>query len=72
MRKDILKRRHERMLAKRTALVASAQNSNDANELRAINAQIEDLNADIKDIAEIFKYKDQHYDMNLSRDSLPA
>lgn len=52
MRKDILKRRHERMLAKRTALVASAQNSNDANELRAINAQIEDLNADIKDIAD--------------------
>lgn len=52
MRKDILKRRHERMLAKRTALVASAQNSNDANELRAINAQIEELNADIKDIAD--------------------
>lgn len=51
-RKDVLKKRHERMLAKRDALKNRALSSSDANEVRAINEQIDELNADISDVAE--------------------
>ena len=51
-RKDVLKKRHERMLAKRDTLKNKALASSDANEVRAINEQIEELNADIADVAE--------------------
>lgn len=50
-RKDVLKKRHERMLAKRDALKNKALASSDASEVRAINEQIDELNADISDIA---------------------
>lgn len=50
MRKDVLKKRHERMLAKREALKAKALASSDVNEVRSITEQIDDLNADIKDV----------------------
>lgn len=49
-RKDILKKRHERMLAKRDALKNKALASSDVNEVRSINEQIEELNADIADV----------------------
>lgn len=52
MRKDVLKKRHERMLAKREALKAKALASSDVNEVRSINEQIEELNVDIDDVAE--------------------
>ena len=49
-RKDVLKKRHERMLAKRDALKNKALASTDANEVRSINEQIEEMNADIADV----------------------
>lgn len=52
MRIDTLKKRHAKMLKKREALKAQALASNDVNEVRSINAQIEDLNDDINDVAE--------------------
>ena len=51
-RKDVLKKRHERLLAKRDALKNKALASADANEVRSINEQIDELNADIADVAE--------------------
>lgn len=50
MRKDILAKRHKRMLDKREALKAKALASEDVNEVRSINAQIEELNEDIADV----------------------
>ena len=52
MRKDVLKRRHERLLEKREALKAKALASTDVNEVRSINDQLEDLNAEITDTAD--------------------
>lgn len=52
MRKDVLKKRHERMLAKRDALKAKALASEDVNEVRSINEQIEELNEEITDVAD--------------------
>lgn len=49
-RKEILKRRITRLTAKRDALKARALASTDVNEVRAINEQIEDINADIVDV----------------------
>lgn len=49
-RKDVLKKRHERMLAKRDALKNKALASADAAEVRSINEQIEELNADLADV----------------------
>ena len=51
-RKEVLKKRHKRLLDKRDALKAQALASTDVNEVRSINAQIEDLNEDIEDIAD--------------------
>lgn len=50
MRKDVLAKRHKRLLEKRDALKNKALASTDVNEVRAIQAQIEDLNADIEDV----------------------
>lgn len=50
MRKDVLAKRHKRMLDKREALKAKALASEDVNEVRSINAQIEELNEDIADV----------------------
>lgn len=55
MRKDILKKRHERMLAKRDTLKNKALASSDVNEVRSINEQIEELNADIADVQDEIK-----------------
>ena len=52
MRIEILKKRHKRMLEKRDALKAQALASNDVNEVRSINAQIEEMNDEIADVAE--------------------
>lgn len=52
MRKDVLAKRHKRLLEKRDALKAKALASADVNEVRSINEQIEDLNDEITDTAE--------------------
>lgn len=52
MRKDVLKKRHERMLAKRESLKAKALASSDVNEVRSINEMIEDLNSEITETAD--------------------
>ena len=52
MRKDVLKKRHQRLLEKRENLKKKALASEDVSEVRSINEQIEDLNADIDDVAD--------------------
>lgn len=48
-RSEILKRRLTRLIAKRDKLSARALASTDVNEVRSINEQLEDINADIDD-----------------------
>ena len=52
MNKKILEKKHKRLLEKREALKKKALESSDVNEVRSINAQIEELNEDISDLAE--------------------
>ena len=52
MRKDVLKKRHDRLLSKRESLKAKALASSDVSEVRSINDQIEDLNAEIAETAD--------------------
>ena len=52
MRKDILEKRHKRLLEKRENLKKKALASEDVNEVRSINAQIDELNEDISDVAD--------------------
>lgn len=52
MRKDVLKKKHQRMLQKRDALKAKALASSDVNEVRSINEQIDDLNEEITEVSE--------------------
>lgn len=52
MRKDVLTKRHKRLLEKRDAMKAKALASEDVNEVRSINAQIEELNEEITDVAD--------------------
>lgn len=47
MRKDILKKKHERLLAKREALVKKGLESSDAAEVRSINEQVTELDEEI-------------------------
>jgi HK97 family phage major capsid protein len=47
MRKDILKKKHERLLAKRAALVKKGLESSDAAEVRSINEQVTELDEEI-------------------------
>lgn len=51
-RKEILEKRHIRLLQKRDALKAKALASEDVNEVRSINAQIEELNSEIQECAD--------------------
>ena len=51
-RKDVLAKRHARLLAKRDALKAKALASSDVNEVRSINDQLEELNEEISDAAD--------------------
>ena len=52
MRKEFLKKRLERLTAKKNSLKQRALGSTDANEVRSINDQIEELNADIAEVNE--------------------
>ena len=52
MRKDLLAKRHKRLLEKREALKAKALASQDVNEVRSINEQLEELNEEISEVAE--------------------
>ena len=45
-----LEKRLAKLTAKRDTLAARAKETQDINELRAINAQIEEINSDIADI----------------------
>jgi HK97 family phage major capsid protein len=55
MRKDVLTKRHKRLLEKRETLKSKALASSDVNEVRSINEQLEDLNAEIDDVADEIK-----------------
>lgn len=52
MRKDVLAKKHQRLLQKRDALKAKALASSDVNEVRSINEQIDDLNEEITETAD--------------------
>lgn len=52
MRKTILEKRLLRLTAKRSALAAQAQASQDVNEVRALSEQIKDLDAEIAETRE--------------------
>lgn len=51
-RKKILEKRLARLQAKRNALIARGQASQDANEVRSINEDITDLDAEIEEVQE--------------------
>lgn len=51
-RKKVLEKRMQRLLAKKAKLVARGQASEDANEVRSINEQVDDLNEDIAEVQE--------------------
>lgn len=52
MRKNILEKKHKRLLEKREALKNKALASNDVNEVRSLNEQIEELNEEINEVRE--------------------
>lgn len=52
MRKKVLEKRHKRLLEKRDALKQKALASEDVNEVRSINGQIEEINEEISDVEE--------------------
>lgn len=51
-RKKILEKRMQRLMAKKQSLTARALASQDANEVRSINEQLEDVNAEIQETQE--------------------
>lgn len=51
-RKQILQKRMKRLMAKKTSLTSRALASQDANEVRSINEQLEDINAEIEETQE--------------------
>lgn len=51
-RKDVLSKKHARLLQKRDALKAKALASSDVNEVRSINEQLDELNDEISEIAD--------------------
>lgn len=55
MRKDILAKKHKRLLEKREALKAKALASTDVNEVRSINESVEELNEEIAEVADEIK-----------------
>ena len=52
MRKEFLKKRLERLMAKKASLKKRAMESTDANEVRSLNEQLEDLNDNIAEVNE--------------------
>lgn len=52
MRKSILEKRFKRLTEKRDALKAKALASEDVNEVRSINSQLEELNEEISEVKE--------------------
>jgi len=52
MRKKILQKRLARLQEKRNALIAKGQASQDANEVRSINEQVTDIDAEISEVNE--------------------
>lgn len=52
MRKDVLTKKHTRLLAKRDAMKNKALASEDINEVRALNEQIAELNEEIAEVKE--------------------
>ena len=52
MRKKVLEKRMKRLMAKKTSLTQRALASQDANEVRSINEQLEDVNAEIEETQE--------------------
>lgn len=52
MRKKILQKRLARLQEKRSALIAKGQASQDANEVRSINEQVTDIDAEISEVNE--------------------
>lgn len=52
MRKKVLEKRMKRLVARKTSLTQRALASQDANEVRAINEQLEDINAEIDETQE--------------------
>lgn len=48
-RKKVLEKRMQRLIAKKTSLTQRALASQDANEVRAINEQLEDINSEIEE-----------------------
>lgn len=50
MRKDILTKKLERLLSKKTSLAERANASADANEVRSLTAELEDLNMEIQEV----------------------
>lgn len=51
-RKKILEKRMQRLMAKKTSLTQRALASQDANEVRSINEQLEDINSEIEETQE--------------------
>lgn len=58
MNKEILEKRQQRMLNKRDALKNKALASEDVNEVRAINEQIDELNEEITEVREMIEVID--------------
>ena len=52
MRKKILEKRLNRLNSKRQSLTERAMSSQDVNEVRSINAELEDVNAEIAETQE--------------------
>ena len=57
--KAILQKKLERLNAKKTALTTRAMNSTDANEVRSINDQLSEVNAEINETTEMIKAIDE-------------
>lgn len=55
MNEAILIKKLERLTAKKNALTTRAMNSTDANEVRSINEQLSDINAEIEETNEMIK-----------------
>ena len=49
MNEKILKKKLERLEAKKNSLATRAMNSTDVNEVRSINEELSDLNAEIEE-----------------------
>lgn len=71
MRKDILAKRHQRLLDKRDALKSKALAATEADEVREANEKIEELNEEIAEIAEEIKAIEEE-EKRSAADAIPA